>query len=61
MSSVLEASVVEFPNSILTRSVLEMNYPYSMIHADNMDIALGRLRCNDRFDLALFDADATRG
>ena len=60
MSSVLEASVVEFPNSILSRSVLEMNYPYSMIHADNMDIALGKLRCSDRFDLALFDADATR-
>ena len=50
----------QFPKSILTRSTLEKHYPYSMIHSDNMDIALGKLKCTDKFDLALFDADDTK-
>ena len=57
LSSVLEAAVVEFPGNILSRSVLEKHFPYSMIHSDNMDIALGKLKFGDKMDLALFDAD----
>ena len=57
MSTVLEASVLEFPHRILTRATLEKHLPYSMIHSDNMDISLGKLRFGDKMDLALFDAD----
>lgn len=55
MCSVLEATVNEFPDFVLSRSILEKHFPYSMIHSDNMDIALGKLKFGDKHDIALFE------
>jgi hypothetical protein len=55
MTSVLEASVLNFPADVADRLVLERSYPYAMVHSDNMDLALGRQKLGDKIDISLFE------
>lgn len=55
MTSVLEASVLNFPSQVADRLVLEKNFPYAMMHSDNMDLALGRQKLGDKIDISLFE------
>jgi len=55
MVSVLESVVTSFPEKIINRSTFEKHFPYALIHSDNMDIALGKIKYSDNFEVTAFD------
>jgi hypothetical protein len=55
MTSVLEASATNFPADVASRLIFEKHFPYALVHSDNMDIALGRMKTGDKIDISLFE------
>ena len=61
MTSVLEYFLSLSPEAVITRNFLEQYLPYAVVHSNNMDIALGKVRVGDKMDVSLFNSVASGG